>query len=295
MSAWWTGSAVLLDFESDGVDPTDARIITAAAVLIKPGQAPDIMTWMARTDRPIPPEATAVHHVTTAHADEHGQPRDQVVTAVATALGLAGRDVPVIGHNVGRYDLTLLDREMRRLGIGSLGTEKSAVTVRIDGWQTTAFLVIDSLILDKWVDPYRKGRRTLDATAVHYGVPIKGTAHTAEADALAAGRVAWAIAKRCDMAAGETDPGTYDMELQQKLFDLYADRRHPSEVCISLGQLGRMTLPELHHAQISWAADQAAGLRDYFAKNPDKGDPLGVSGAWPLEPVGTVDAVTDLV
>jgi DNA polymerase III epsilon subunit-like protein len=282
VTAWWNGRAVLLDFESDSKEPTDARIITACVAYIKPeNPQPALITPMAQTERPIPAEATAIHGITTAWADEWGRPRVDVVAAVATALATGPVGAPVIGHNI-RYDLTVLDRELRRTGVGSLGIDGARVTVRVDGRQVGAFHVIDTLTIDKQVDPYRKGRRTLDATAAHYNVPIKGTAHTAEADALAAGRVAWAIAKRCDM---DTEP----------LRALYADRRDPLNIVREFHALGTLTLEQLHRAQIRWAAEQASGLRDYFAKNPDHGDWRTVSNAWPLEPVGTVDAVTDLV
>lgn len=291
MSAWWDGRAVLWDLETDGVDPTDARIITSAVVEIWPGEQPIIHKYLAQTERPIPAEASAIHGITTEHANDYGRPRGLVVADVAAHLGLISGEPkphiwgglgPVVGHNIGRYDLTVLDREMRRTGVGSLGIDGATVTVRVDGRQVGAFHVIDTLVLDKWVDPYRRGRRTLDATAAHYGVPIRGDAHTADADALAAGRVAWAIAKRAGMQTNH-------------VAELYRDRRDPYKVAGNFYELGTYSLPDLHRAQIMWAAEQAAGLRDYFAKNPGKGDPLSVSGAWPLEPVGTADVVTDLV
>jgi DNA polymerase III subunit epsilon len=296
VSTWWNGSAVLWDLETDSVDPTDARIITACVALIKPGDRPEIHNYMAQTERPIPDEASAIHGITTEHADTYGRPRELVIADIAAHLALASGEPrptmhgglgPVVGHNIGRYDLTVLDREMRRTGVGSLGHERGMVTVRVDGRQVGAFHVIDTLVLDKHVDPYRKGpaeggRNRLSVTAEHYGVPIRGNAHTAEADALAAGRVAWAIARRCGMPVG-------------KVADLYMDRRYPEEVAGRFHDLGALTLPELHHAQIGWAAEQAHGLREYFARNPGKGDPMGVSGAWPIEPVGVVDAVTELL
>jgi DNA polymerase-3 subunit epsilon len=283
MTAWWSGRAVLLDFESDGVDPTDARIITACAALVTPQQAPIVSNFMLRTERPIPAEASAIHGVSTEYADAHGMPREDAVLAIADALAALARtgDTPVIGHNV-VYDLTVLDREMRRLGIGSLGTEGDTVTVRIDGRTVGAFHVIDSLVLDKHVDPYRKGKRQLPTVAEHYGVPIRGDAHTASADALASGRIVWAIARRCGMPA-------------PLLESLYADRRRPGAIVDDFHRLGRLSLPELHRAQVEMAAEQADGLREYFARNPDRGDPFTVTGDWPLQPVGVTDAVTDLV
>jgi DNA polymerase-3 subunit epsilon len=313
VTAWWSGRAVLLDFESDSPDPTDARIITACVAYISPGSQAEVDTWLLKPERDIAAEATAIHGITTEHAAAHGQDRELTIEETARALNLihsgATReewgDVPVIGHNV-KYDLTLLDRELRRTGVGSLGTERDTVTVRIDGRTVGAFRVIDSMVLDKRVDPFRPrvldergdkmpGNRRLSRVAEVYGVPIRGDAHTAEADALAAGRVVWAIARRCAMANGETAGGGYDMQLQQDVMDMYADRKHPNEIGLAFAELARMTLPQLHRAQTRWAAEQADDLRGYFSKNPDQGDPAGVTGDWPLQPVGTVDVVTGLV
>jgi DNA polymerase-3 subunit epsilon len=276
LTAWWSGRAVLLDFESDSPDPTDARAITPVAV-------PAVSNFLVRTERPISVEATAVHGVSTEHADAHGMARDEAVFAIADALAALARtgDTPVIGHNV-KYDLTLLDRELRRTGVGSLGTEGDTVTVRIDGRQAGAFHVIDSLVLDKHVDPYRRGKRQLPVTAEHYGVPIRGDAHTADADALASGRIVWAIAKRCE-------------EPSATLFERYRDRRKPEEIVKQFYALGPLTLPQLHRAQIQWAAEQADGLRKYFTTNPGTGDPNTVTGDWPLQPIGTADIATELV
>lgn len=57
---------------------------------------------------------------------------------------------------------------MIRLGIGKLED------IRLP-------LIIDTLTCDRKLDPYRRGRRTLTATAAAYGITIKG-AHTAPGD-----------------------------------------------------------------------------------------------------------------
>lgn len=276
---WWNGAAILFDLESDSPQPTEARIITACVAEIQPGELPVAHgMWLLKPERDIPQAAINVHHVTTEHAREFGEDRARCVESIALALSCAKPGEPVIGHNVGKYDLVLLDREMRRLGVGSLGTDGDLVTVRIDGRQVGAFHVIDTLVLDKAVDPYRKGSRKLVDVAAHYGVPIRGDAHTADADALAAGRIAWAIAKRCG--------GTLE-----ELYEWYADRSSRSRTeLIERFHAGRtLTLPELHRAQVGWAAEQARGLADYFRRT-GTGDPDSVSGAWPLEPVNAEPA-----
>jgi len=84
-----------------------------------------------------------------------------------------------------RYDVTVLDRELRRHGLATLEERLGR----------EAGPVIDPYILNKQADKYRKGSRKLEALAVHYGVTLSA-AHTADADALAAVQVAVAIAEK---------------------------------------------------------------------------------------------------
>jgi len=290
MTGWWDGRAVLLDTETDGKEPTDARIITACLAYVNPGSQTEVDTWLLKPERDIPAEASEIHGVSTEHAAAHGVDRAEAITEIAHGLVQIHRsatreqwkDVPIIGHNV-RFDLTVLDREMRRLGVGSLGHERGMVTVRIDGRQVGAFRVIDTMVIDKAVDPYRKGpagggRNRLTTVAEFYGVPIRGDAHTADADALAAGRVAWAIAKRCAMTSADL----YDFH--------YRDRRDPQNIIAELHVVGQLSLAELHHRQIQWACDQAISLSNYFATS-GKGDPNSVSTHWPIEPVPVDETV----
>jgi DNA polymerase III epsilon subunit-like protein len=283
MTAWWSGSAVLLDFESDGPVPTEARAIQTAVVQIGPGYSLPT-TWLIKPERAIDPGAIEVHGITTEYAAEHGDSRELAVFQIATALAAhAGGDVPVIAHNA-VYDLTLLDREMRRLGIGSLGHEGGQVVVRMDGRQVGAFHVIDTIVLDRALDQYRKGpaeggRNRLEEACRVYGVPMAdGAAHDATADALAAGRLAWVFAKRCAM-----DPAG--------LRAIYADRKYPGNLARDFTNLGTLTLPQLHAWQQRQAKEQGEHLQDYFAEHPERDvDPADVSTDWPLIPVSaTVD------
>lgn len=98
-------------------------------------------------------------------------------------------------------------------------------------------------MIDKHVDRYRPGKRTLTHLCQHYAVPL-GDAHSADADALTACRVAWR-------------QGT-----------LYP-------------QLARMSLDELHQAQIGWAVEQAASLQAHFRETDPEAT---VEGAWPVIP-----------
>lgn len=226
--SWHLGRMAGFDIESTGPDPLTARIVTACIVQCGGGHPVDSATWLSDVDgQPIPDEAAAIHGVTTEHAQKEGAPlRDVVGELLAALTQVIASGVPVVAMNA-RYDLTLLDREAERFGLDPLPLGP----------------VIDPFVIDKHADKYRKGSRKLTALCGHYQVPI-GDAHQADADAIAACRVAWRQGTR------------------------YAP-------------LAAMGLEQLHRAQVEWAAEQAASLQEYFRK---KDPSAVVEGAWPLIP-----------
>ena len=190
--SWHTEPLLGWDLETTGVNVETARIVTAAAVDYKPGDSIDTLPdrarlWLANPGVPIPAEATAVHGVTTEQARANGRPAAQVADEIADVLASAlSTGIPVVAMN-GRYDFTVLDRELRRYELRTLWERL--------GSENPPGPVIDPYILDKQADKYRSGSRKLEALAVHYGVTL-AAAHTADADALAAVQVAVAIGEK---------------------------------------------------------------------------------------------------
>jgi DNA polymerase-3 subunit epsilon len=93
------------------------------------------------------------------------------------------------------YDLTVLDRELRR-----------------HGWPPfdTLPMIVDPLVIDRALDRYRRGSRKLVDVCRHHGVTLSELdAHTAEGDAVAAARLAWKLAHRYPDSCGDL------VELQQ--------------------------------------------------------------------------------
>lgn len=225
---WHLGRMAGFDIESTGTDPETARIVTACIVQVGDQKPTVAANWLTDVDgEEIPAGAAAVHGISTEKARADGVDLRQAVEEIsATLVQIIVAGIPVVAMNA-RYDLSLLDREIQRFGFDPLP----------DG------PVIDPLVLDKHVDRYRAGKRTLTHLCQHYQVKLDA-AHSADADAVAACRVAWRQAAQ-----------------------------HP--------QLAAMTLDELHTAQIGWAAEQAAGLQDHFRK---KDPAAVVEGAWPLTP-----------
>lgn len=187
---WGAGPLAAFDVESTGVDVERDRIVTACVAVVNVDPTEPSRTWLADPGVDIPAEATAVHGVTTEHARAHGRPPRDVLVEIRGAILDAwylGR--PVVAYNA-PYDFTVLDREFRRHGVEPLRALGP---------------VIDPLVLDRYVDPRRRGPRKLVNVVEHYGVRLDG-AHDATQDALAAARVAWRIAQRYpDIAALDWD------------------------------------------------------------------------------------------
>lgn len=185
MSTWADGLLCAFDTETTGVAVDEARIVSAYLGLVAENGPAKGRTWLADPGIEIPEEATAIHGITTEFARRQGRPSGEVIAELAEGIRahLAG-GTPVVVYNAA-FDFSVLDRECRRHGLPSLEAVVGGPLQPI----------IDPFVLDKMVDRFRPGKRTLTATCAHYGVSL-GQAHNAEVDALAAAAVARAIAQR---------------------------------------------------------------------------------------------------
>lgn len=181
---WYEGRMLALDFETTGTDPHEARIVTAALLLVDAaGEVIDSLTLLVDPGIEIPAEASAVHGITTERARADGIPEDRAVSRIFGCLANWWRDGrPLVIYNA-RYDWTLLRAAAHRHGI--------AVPDYVDARDTP---ILDPLLADQTVEPYRKGGRKLSTVAARWSVQLTD-AHSAGADALAAVGVARTIAR----------------------------------------------------------------------------------------------------
>ena len=225
----WAESLAVFDLETTGLDLTEARIVTACAVTIDgQGQVTGSNNeWLADPGIEIPEAASNVHGVTTEIARARGRKSKEVVSEILETLrGFFKEGVPVVAYNA-PYDFSILHHEAIRNGLEPLSDPRP---------------IIDPLVLDKFVDQYRSGKRTLQVAASVYGVPLSD-AHNATADAIAAGKVAQAIARR------------HSAKLPADVF-------------------------ELHDAQIAWSAKQDDSYESFRRKSsPD----FTVVRGWPVK------------
>ncbi|MFJ8662076.1 3'-5' exonuclease [Streptomyces sp. NPDC093795] len=184
--AWHGEPLVGFDLETTGTDPLEARIVTASIVGYYGGRVSRQRDWLADPGIRIPEQASAIHGISSERAAAEGRPVREVAHEIAETLtGYWNQGVPIVAYNAS-FDLTLLSAELRRHGLPSLSE-------RLGG--TGIGPVIDPYTIDRAVDRYRRGKRTLEAVCGEYGVVLEA-AHQAAADALAAVRVAVAIAER---------------------------------------------------------------------------------------------------
>lgn len=186
---WADQPMVSFDTETTGVNVEQDRIVTASIVRVTPGGKQSAAEWLVNPGIDIPKEATDVHGITTEQAQTDGVPPVDCLTVMVKALAaFVAAGEPLVVYNAS-YDLTLLDRECRRHGVPTLHQRLG----------DTPLMVIDPLVLDRKVDPYRRGTgvRKLTYLCQHvYNVPLSDEdAHGSTADALASVRVAWKIAK----------------------------------------------------------------------------------------------------
>lgn len=177
---WHTGLLGSYDCETTGTDPFEARLVSAAFVT----SAGARHEFLVDPGVEIPAEAAAVHGISTEHARLNGAEPSAALEQIAALLAdHLNTGAPLIVFNA-PFDLTLLEAELGRHGLKALRERVGAIAP-----------IVDPLIIDRTLDKFRKGSRTLESQCAHYGVAIEN-AHDACADALAALGVAQALAER---------------------------------------------------------------------------------------------------
>lgn len=195
----WSDALVVFDTETTGLDTRQARIVTAYVGLIGPeGELLEGQEWLANPGVVIPEQAAAVHGVTTEVAVRDGRPARDVVEEIRETLhSYFAQGLAVVAYNAS-YDFSILHHEALRHEVPPLADPRP---------------IIDPLVIDRKVDTYRKGKRTLQMSAAHYLVRLDAS-HTADADAIASGRVAQAILRAHSDALHGDAQWLHDQQIQ---------------------------------------------------------------------------------
>lgn len=215
------------DIESTGVNVVSDRIVTASICTID-GSSVHTDEWLLNPEIEIPTGASDVHGITTDKARTEGQDyaggyreiRDRIET-----LWAQGRLIAIMNA---AFDLSLMHHEGIRLGYPPLVVGP----------------VFDPFCVDRALDPYRRGKRTLAALCQHYGVR-QDDAHQATGDALAAARLAYVLRQRPELV-------DYDLDA-------------------------------LMSAQAAWHHDRQESYREWLISQGRTDDAANVSADWPIQ------------
>lgn len=225
MSSWIDMPLACFDIESTGPIPTKDRIVTACLARID-GKTVTAQNWLVDPEIEIPEGATNIHGVTTDKARADGAPYADGYKQIRDELERVWAEGRIIAVYNGSFDFTIIDREGQRLGYPKLVYGP----------------IFDPYVVDKAVDKYRKGKRTLSVTCEVYGIRLDN-AHSADADALAAARLAWKLGNQYD-------------------------------------GLASFTIDEMMEKQEAWYRDQQEGLARYFERTGK--DFSDVNTEWPI-------------
>lgn len=256
MTPWHLGRLAPLDFESSGVDPEEAFIVTCCLAFVGGGGETVVREWLLSPgDREIPEGAVAIHGIETKVAKAKGQPHAEGIEEIAQAVaGALINGVPLVGHNIGSYDLNLLHAECVREGVATI-----ADRVKDGG----VWPVIDTMVLDKHVAPFRRrvsptqGPYQLRTTAQTYGLLwSEDEAHGSTYDALMSARAAWHIGQIAHTPHDQRPEWVRRLRTQR------------------FNEVAGLYLDELHNAQATWAAQQNEELAAFKGFTARPGWPL---------------------
>lgn len=281
---WWRRRMLGLDVETappewspDGPNVNVERVVSCAVALVGGGDTWS-HSWLVNPGFAIPPESTAIHGI---HNEDvaDAPPIGEVLRDVWAVLEEAAEErMAFVVYNA-PYDMTVLDRESRRLGVEPRVLQ--------------ALRVVDPMLLDRMLDTFRKGSRKLADTTAIWNARAQRAAeragrewratdllararsgpHVAAADAIAGCRLGWLLAEigavySYGRPVYEHDRPDRDLAARQAEWDAT-----------------RTDLDRLHEWQRRWRYADQLRLREHWRA---QGNPLweGVQPEWPVYPEG---------
>lgn len=162
------------DLETTGPNPRTARIVTSSCLDIDDEKVATY-NWLANPGIPIPAAAAAIHGISTEEAMAHGKPHAEVLQKTISHIYSSWDDGRALIVYNASFDLTIL--------------RHWDPSFQVRG------LVFDPFVVDRALDPYRKGKRTLGNVCGHYAVSLDN-AHQSADDAWAAAQVALKLTEK---------------------------------------------------------------------------------------------------
>ena len=151
---------IFLDLETTGVDPAKDRIVEISLVKVFPDGEREVKTRRINPGIPIPPSATAIHHISDEDVKDCPTFRE-----IARSLAAYMEGADLAGYNSNKFDIPVLMEEFLRAGVDIDLKKRKAIDVQ------NIF--------------HKMEQRTLVAAYKFYCEKELEAAHSAEADTLA--------------------------------------------------------------------------------------------------------------
>lgn len=201
---WTQGKVLGFDTETTGVNIHKDRIVTAALVLydLQTGTTTEVKTWLLDPQIEIPKQASDVHGITTEYARQHGQDFKTGLAQISNCLcECLKNNIPIVAYNAS-YDISILEYNLKAMQLPTLSQLL----------HTDRYPVIDPLVLDRSLDRYRKGKRTLAHIMDTYGVVERQGLHNAQTDVEVTLEVLGKMVKKFPELADYDLDGIYDFQ-----------------------------------------------------------------------------------
>lgn len=242
------------DIETTGLDPIADRIVQIGGVYYRAGVrvGPRRLSFV-NPGVPIPPAATAIHHITDADvagADEFGAVAPRFVDCL---LSSPDNEPPVLcGYNAPGFDVPFINAELNRCG----------ARYRIDPTR-----VLDPLVFVRWYHRDWRGRN-LEVVAGRFGHTLS-RAHSAAADAEATAFVLWRLIEEGSVPSQLSEALAMQARLASRLEDewlrfgraVYLDRRD-GRPRMGIGVHSGKLLVEVDRDYLRWCLREMVDLTE---------------------------------
>jgi DNA polymerase-3 subunit epsilon len=271
------------EYNPDGPNVNEERVLSCALALVGGGGETWAHEYRFNPGFSIPPESSAIHGI---HDEDLADcpPFEAEAEAILDVLMAAAEEGQALVAYNAAYDLTVLDREFKRVGI-----DPSAL------WKV--LLVVDPMVIDRMLDTYRRGKKKLENVTAIWNARAKrqqeaagiewkadrllerahGAVHTATDDAVGVCRLAWLLAAfgvvySYERPIWQNERPDRDLVQRQQEWTAYKD-----------------DLPKLYQWVKAWRAADQLRLQAHWAAsdNPDiRRKAEGVRPEWPVYPEG---------
>lgn len=155
---------IAFDTETTGLDAENDEIVSAS--IVREDNGIIATEWLLKTSIESTDEALSKHGITFEKTQKEGE--DYVESIEDIASRLLDADYVVTANGV--FDMTMLQGSLDRF------SDKE--------WDMSSVKMVDIMVIDKFIDKYRKGPRKLENLRDRYGVSFDGDLHDATSDSI---------------------------------------------------------------------------------------------------------------